>query len=662
MEGVEVDRLGQVEEESGIEAALGIDRGAETAERDGGKGADDVDLFEQIDSGFTGYGDVAEQEIEFVACGEGDGGRDGGGGGDGVALAFEEPGDDGSGIVMVFNEEDAEGAFRGEGGGVGAWLFGLRAVAHVANVGFDIDGERSLGLADEFEEFVDEARFDLGVSPNDLHVAAKILGQADIAFQDAGESEDGGEGGTELVAEKVDEAIFGAVGGFGVVFGGVEFAFAAVALDGHGGELGGGFENGKVRRINSSRLPMIDCKGSQHMTAAGTNRLGHARSQAKRGGDLLPLAPGGIVLNVGGDNALAGEGGCSAGSLPGPNLKSFDSVVVFFGEVGCHLHVEPLAVVADGHNGAEAAGEQPFNHDGECVESGVEFHSGGDALKDGSFSGEERLGASAFGDIVGDAGDAEDVAVVVKSVSAAGGDPADGAIGPDDAKFDGEDGTIGAGVEDHAGEHFRIVGVDALEAGFHGAIEFSGGHSPHTFEEAGPVKAFEEEVPFPDAHARAVDGVLEFALADFGFVLGFFEFGDITEAVEDAVGGSSVEDTRDGEKDGESFTVFAIKDEFKIECAAAHGGFECGGDDGVLFRGPEGVGGFGADEFFARESAQFAKGGVDLADSFPVGLDDGIVHGGHDGLEEGAFGCERGGEHFFEPPPELEDNGRTDGE
>ena len=91
--------------------------------------------------------------------------------------------------------------------------------------GFEVEGEFVPGDAGEVEEVVDEAGFEVDVSAEHADVFADGFGEVVAGFPDVEGGDDGGEGCAEFVAEGGEEAVFGAVGGFGFGLGLEEAAF-----------------------------------------------------------------------------------------------------------------------------------------------------------------------------------------------------------------------------------------------------------------------------------------------------------------------------------------------------------------------------------------------------------------------------------------------------
>ena len=96
--------------------------------------------------------------------------------------------------------------------------------------GFEVEGEFAAGDLGEIEEVVDEAGFEIDVAAEHADVVADGFGEVFAGFPDVKCGGDGGEGGSEFVAEVGEELVLGAVGGFGFGLGEEEAAFGVFVV------------------------------------------------------------------------------------------------------------------------------------------------------------------------------------------------------------------------------------------------------------------------------------------------------------------------------------------------------------------------------------------------------------------------------------------------
>ena len=123
-EAGEVDGFDEVGKEAGGAGGLEVFFLAEAAEGDAGEGvAAGAEGADEVQAGAVGEAKVAEDQVEGVGGGEGQGGGDVGGGLDAVAVGGQEAVHDAGGVLMVFDEENADWAMAGgpieRGGGWG---------------------------------------------------------------------------------------------------------------------------------------------------------------------------------------------------------------------------------------------------------------------------------------------------------------------------------------------------------------------------------------------------------------------------------------------------------------------------------------------------------------------------------------------------------------
>ena len=96
--------------------------------------------------------------------------------------------------------------------------------------GFEVEGEFVPGDAGEVEDGVGEACFEVDVSAEHADVFADGFGEVVAGLPEVEGGDDGGEGCAEFVAEGGDEAVFGAVGGFGFGLGLEEAALGVLVF------------------------------------------------------------------------------------------------------------------------------------------------------------------------------------------------------------------------------------------------------------------------------------------------------------------------------------------------------------------------------------------------------------------------------------------------
>ena len=145
----------------------------------------------------------------------------------------------------------------------------------------------------------------------------------------------------------------------------------------------------------------------------------------------------------------------------------------------------------------------------------VNFVEGG--VEDAAEAFVEFLGFAAGGDVEGDTGHSERFAGGVAEDVAHALQPADGAVGADEAVLDFVGFAVVEGAFDLEGEVFAVVGVDVAEIGFVAAIELGEGDAEEAGDAVGSGDFAGGDVPGPDAHAGGVERELELG---FGIAMG----------------------------------------------------------------------------------------------------------------------------------------------
>ena len=107
-EAVKVDGLGQVFGEARFLALADVLVHAEAAEGDGAGGAMLADAADQIQPGAVGEAEIADDQVELLVLAEVEGLLDAGGDVDAVAGALEQAGHEAGGVIVVFDQEDAQ--------------------------------------------------------------------------------------------------------------------------------------------------------------------------------------------------------------------------------------------------------------------------------------------------------------------------------------------------------------------------------------------------------------------------------------------------------------------------------------------------------------------------------------------------------------------------
>ena len=116
---LEGDGLGEVDGESGVAGVGDVLFHAEAADGDGVVGAVVVKLVDEVDAGAVREADIADEQIEGSGLGELEGIVDGACDLDVVVEGLEEACQEGCGLVVILDEQDAQGVE--DGGVVGGW-------------------------------------------------------------------------------------------------------------------------------------------------------------------------------------------------------------------------------------------------------------------------------------------------------------------------------------------------------------------------------------------------------------------------------------------------------------------------------------------------------------------------------------------------------------
>lgn len=105
----EVDGLSQVIVEAGLEGSFDVGVHSEAGQRDGGQFFAQIfaDGADQVDACAVGKADVADEDVELVALQGLQGVGDGMGGGDGMLVDGQQPGEHARGIDMILDQQDA---------------------------------------------------------------------------------------------------------------------------------------------------------------------------------------------------------------------------------------------------------------------------------------------------------------------------------------------------------------------------------------------------------------------------------------------------------------------------------------------------------------------------------------------------------------------------